>query len=147
MPSEHYPSLFIVLNGDKALFYQINEASIDSLDSMNEPMDTFSDKEGFFASSAPGHAMGGGAPDDSNEQDHEHTKKHIRHSVERLKDICSSHTFQHITFTVPTQLKQTVQHELSNTFSDREIHIIDGNYGHAHQDQIRELFLKSIRPQ
>jgi len=147
MSSQHYPSLLTVINGDKALFYQINETSVDSLDSMNEPKDTYSDKEGFFSSSAPGHTMGGGAPDIMNEQEHEHSKKHIRNTVNRMKDICRSHSFQHITVTIPTQLKQIIQSELSHILSNEDVHIVDGNFGHAHEEQLRELFLKSIRPQ
>ena|SRR3989338_1712949 len=133
----HYPSLLVLINREHARLFRVEEESIEELPQVDDPKDTYSDRESRF---------GAGAPDMMQGRDEEHLRHHVRHTITQLKEIWGRDTYHHLTIVVPGKYKGAVEQELKTHASGVTPNFLDGNYPEANQEELRELFLKSLRP-
>ncbi len=133
----HYPSLLVLVNREHARLFRVEEESIEEIHRVDDPKDTYSDRESRF---------GAGAPDMMQGRDGEHLRHHVRHTIDELKKVWNSETYHHLTVIVPGKYKGDVEHELTAQLPKAVPIFLDGNYPEANEKELRELFLKSLRP-
>lgn len=133
----HYPSLLVLINREHARLFRVEEKSIEQINQVDDPQDTYSDRESKF---------GTGAPDVMQSREEEHLRHHVRHTIAELKEVWGRDTYHHLTIVVPGKYKGVVEHELATHVSTVTPNFLDGNYPEADEKQLRDLFLKSLRP-
>lgn len=143
----HYPSLLLVLDSEQARWFKVKRTNIEPLDELHDSYERYSDAEGFFKSRSPhSHAIKAGAPEVENRRRRVHHQQHIRTVAEKTRRLWSSQPFRHLSCAVPDTYAHTLPREIHDKLPTADVHVVRGIHTHEDEAQLRNLFLKSLRP-
>jgi len=144
---EYYPSLFIVTNSEEAKWFVIEETGVPTLlFTLQNPHEHYSDREGFFTSSGHGTTYGAGEPEIINGMKEEQIHHHLKQVAEKTKELYKESSYQELSVALPESHKNRILDEMGKTLPGVQVHLVYGNYTHEQQNEIRNLFIKSLQP-
>ena len=143
----HYPSLLVVLNSQKALWFSVKEDGVELVEELGEKKERYTDHEAHFSASGTGATGQSGAADVDNKRDAESLSKHIKHVAEKTQVLWQENRFAHLSVIAPEQYKNDVASEIHKSIPNQQIDMVFGNHVHASKKEVKALFLRSIRPQ
>lgn len=143
--TSHYPSLFVTMNTHEAVWYRINERSTEKIRDASLKKESYTDHEGFFASSGRGVSMSGGEPDVVTRLRDEEERVNMRGLVKQTAEIWKQEKFVHLVCAAPKQLKNLAAKELKKLLPSVPAKYVYGNYTYETKKRIRELFQESLK--
>jgi len=141
--SNHYPSLFVILNSHEAKWQRMTEDRAEQIHAITYEKEKFSDHEGLMESSGrdSSHA---GTTDHTNKQREHEAVANTTDIVKQTVGFWKAEDFVQLVCAVPKDLKNLVAEEFVKVLPGVEIKYVFGNFTYLDQGAVRELFQKSL---
>lgn len=142
--SNHYPSLFVILNSHEAKWQRLTEDRAEQIHTVAYEKEKFSDHEGLMESSGR-NSSHAGTTDDTNKQREHEAAANIADIAKQTVGYWKAEDFVHLVCAVPKDLKNLVAEEFAKALPGVEIKYVLGNFTYLDQGAARELFQKSLK--
>ncbi|GEM_PF-1534201 len=143
-----YPILYLCTNTHTAVWYYIEEGSIQKITELHEPQSTYSDNEGFFRTSGRGGTtVRAGAPSHDNWTWQEEAKHHFKSVAEQTAALWREHEYRHMVVTVPVTEKNIVSRYFHDHLPNISIMYTYGNVVHKDEQDLYTLATKILQQQ
>jgi len=141
----HYPSLLVVLNSQKALWFFLKENGVELVEELEEKKERYTDYEAHFSASGTGSVSQSGAADVDNKRNTEALHKHIKNIAKKTKELWKNNNFAHISVVTPELYKHSITSEITSILPNQNILLVFGNHVNTPVQEMKELFLQSLR--
>ncbi len=143
MSTAQYPSLFIIFSAEKASFWRLDEDKVTELANIDDRPEKYTDHEGAFRKSGQ---SGAGEPDTLNARRAENVHHHVKAVAEKAAELWKQEKYKHLSCTATKMYSHLVAEALAKHCPGVEAKVTPGDYVHAHKDEIRDLFHKTLQP-